>query len=50
MTGWALSPSLMVYSSGNWPVPWNLSVNSLMRSSVHLIGVVFMGVGADGGA
>ena len=40
MTGWALSHSLMVFSPGNWPMPWKLSGNSLMRSSVDLIGVV----------
>ena len=28
MTDWALSSSLMVYSPGNWPMPWNLSGNS----------------------
>ena len=48
MTGWALSHSLMVYSPGNWPMPWNLSGNFLMRSSVDLIGTVFLGVGGAG--
>ena len=50
MTGWALSCSLMVYSSGNQPMPWNLSGNSLMRYSVDFIGVVFLGVSGAAGA
>ena len=50
MTGWALSHSLIVYSQGNQPMPWNLSWNSLMRSTVDLIGVVFLGVGSAAGA
>ena len=50
MTDWALSHSLMVYSPGNWNMPWNLSKNSLMRSSVDLIGGVFLGVGCAAGA
>ena len=45
MTGWALSHSLMVYSPGNWPMPWNLSGNFLLRSPVDLIGTVFLGIG-----
>ena len=48
MTGWALSHSLMVYSPENQPMPWNLSQNSLIWSSVDLVGVFFMGV--DGSA
>ena len=48
MTVWALSYSLMVYSPGNWPMHWNLSGNFLMRSSVDLIGAVFLGVGGAG--
>ena len=48
MTGWALSHSLMVYSPGNWPMPWNRSQNFLMRSSVDLIGSVFLGVAGAG--
>ena len=43
-----LSCSLMVYSPGNWPMPWNLSGNFLMRSSVELIGTVFLAVGGAG--
>ena len=45
---WALLCSLMAYSSGNWSMPWNLSGNFLMRSSVDLIGAVFLGVGGAG--
>ena len=45
MMDWALSHSLMVYSAQNWPMPWNLSGNFLMRSSVDLIGTVFLGAG-----
>ena len=41
---WASPCSLMVYSPRNWPMPWNLSGNFLMRSSVDLIGTVFLGV------
>ena len=48
MAGWALSCSLMVYSSENLSMSWNLSGHSLMRSSVDLIGVVFLVVGAAG--
>ena len=48
MTGWALSCSLMVYSAGNWPIPWNLSGNFLMRFSLDLIETVFLGVGGTG--
>ena len=48
MTGWALSHSLMVYSPGNWPLPWNLSGNFLIRSSVDMIGTVFLCVGGVG--
>ena len=48
MTGRALSHTLMVYSPGNWPIPWNLSGDFLMRSSVDLIGTVFLGVGGTG--
>ena len=48
MTGWASSCSLRVYLPGNWPIPWNLSGNFLMRSSVDLIGAVFLGVGGAG--
>ena len=48
MTGWALSCSLMMYSPGNWPMPWNLSGNFLRRSSVDLIGTVLLGVGGAG--
>ena len=45
---WALTHSLMMYSPRNWPMPWNLSGNFLMRSSVDLIGTVFLGVGGTG--
>ena len=48
MTGWVLSHSMMVYSLGNWPMPWSLSGNFLMRSSIDLIGTVFLSVGAAG--
>ena len=48
MTGWALSHSLMVYSPGNWPMSMNLSKSFLMRSSVDLIGAVFLCVGGAG--
>ena len=48
MTGWALLCNLMVYLSGNWPMPWNLFGNFPMRSSVDLIGAVFLGVGSTG--
>ena len=48
MTGLVLSHSLMAYLPGNWPMPWNLSGNFLMRFSVHLIGTVFLGVGGAG--
>ena len=48
ITGWALSHSLMVYSPGNLPMPWNLFENLLMRSSVDLIGTVFLGVSGAG--
>ena len=48
MTGQALLCSLIVYSPGNWPMPWNLSGNFLMRSYVDLIRTVFLGVGGAG--
>ena len=48
MTGSALSCSLMVYSPGNWPMPWILSQNFLMSSSVDLIGTVFLSVSGSG--
>ena len=48
MTCWALSHSLMVYSPGNWPTPWNLSGNFLISSSVYLIRTVFLDVGGSG--
>ena len=48
MTGWELSHSLMLYSPGNWPMPWNLSGNFLMRSSVDLMCTVFLGAGGAG--
>ena len=48
MTGWESSHSLIVYSPGNWPMPWNLSGIFLMSSSVDLIGTVFLGVGSAG--
>ena len=48
MTGWALSHNLMVYSPWNWPMPQNLSWIFLMRSSVALIGIVFLGAGVAG--
>ena len=44
MTGWVLSHSLMVYSPGNWSMPLDLFGNSKMRSSIDLIGVVFLEV------
>ena len=47
-TGWASSHHIIVYSPGLWPMPWNLSGNFLMRSSVDLIGTVFLGVGDAG--
>ena len=50
VTGWVLSHSLVEYLLRNWPMPQNLSGNSLMRSSVDLTGVVFLGaVGAGAG-
>ena len=48
MTGWTLSHSMVGYSQGNWPMPWNLSGHFLMRCSVDLIGAVFLGVGGTG--
>ena len=48
MTGWALSHNLMVYLPGNWPMPWNLSGNVLIRSSVELIEAVFVGIAGAG--
>ena len=48
MTHWALSCSLILYLPGNWPMPSNLSGNFLMRSSVDLIGTVFLGVAGAG--
>ena len=48
MPGWALSHSLVAYSPRNWPMPWNLSGNFLMRSSVDLIGTVLLGVAGAG--
>ena len=48
MTSWPLSCSLVMYSPGKWPMPWNLSGNFLMRTLVDLIGVVFLGVGGAG--
>ena len=48
MTTSAWSHSLMVYSSGNRSMLWNLSGNVLRRSSVDLIGAVFMDGGGAG--
>ena len=48
MTGCAFSHSLMVYSPGNWPLPWNICGNFLMTSSADLIGAVFFSVGDAG--
>ena len=43
ITGWASWWSQILYLLGNQPMPWNQSGNSLIKSSVHLMGLAASG-------
>ena len=43
ITGCTSWQSQILYSPGNWPMPWNQSRNSLIKSSVDLMGLAASG-------
>ena len=48
MTGWVSGQSCILYSPGNFPIPVNLSVNSLIKSLVDFMHLDFGVLAASG--